>query len=146
MVWDLEAGHSILCNFFLLAFLSVHCEFPPRKFRKLWRISIHKPKISFCDTFLVHNPLLEYVLFQGKSEEVKLLQIGVIFGVLQDDTRNIQDLAWRSPGRFQVFIWTRHKIFCSYLSRNKVYITPCLLEDEQVFKHGEELLRRYYVV
>jgi hypothetical protein len=137
MVWDLEAGHSILCNFFLQAFLFVHCEFPHREFRKLCRISILKPKISLCDTFPVHNTLLEYgLLFQGISKEVKLLQIGIIFGVLQDDARNIQDLAWRSPRRFQVFFWTRHKIFCTYLSKNKVYITPCLLEDEQVFKHG----------
>jgi hypothetical protein len=75
-------------------------------------------------------------IFQVKSKKVKLLKIGVIFGVLQDDARNIQDLAWRSPGRFHVFFWTRHKVFCTYLSKNKVYITSCLLEDEQVFKHG----------
>jgi hypothetical protein len=47
-------------------------------------MSTLKPKYLFCDTLLVHNPILEYgLLFHGKFEGVKLLQIRIIFGVFQ---------------------------------------------------------------
>jgi hypothetical protein len=97
----------------------VHCEFPHQEFRKLCRISILKPKIYFCATFLVHNQLLEYgLLLQGKSEEVKLLQIGVIFGVLQDDAR-IKIMRGGVPEDFKYFSRQDIRFFVPTLAKTK---------------------------
>ena len=61
-VWDLEAGHSILRIFSLLAFLSMHCvSLHWREYKLRW-ISILKPRLSFCVSSLTTTYyFLEYL-------------------------------------------------------------------------------------
>jgi hypothetical protein len=55
-------------NFFLPAFLFVHCEFPHWNYANFARYPPINPNI-FCDTFLVHNPIWVSIFILRKWEE-----------------------------------------------------------------------------
>ena len=56
-------------TFLLLAYLSMHCEFPLWEFCKPRWISTLNQKISFCDYLLDHNPIWVWIIISTESKE-----------------------------------------------------------------------------
>jgi len=72
LVWDWEAGHSVfLCNL-LSASLFIHALWVSTSGILQTSLDIHpKPKISFCDYLLYHNPIWVWIIISTESKESK---------------------------------------------------------------------------
>ena len=61
--------HFFCVTFFLLAYLSMHCEFLLQEFCKPRWISTLNQKYLFCDYLLDHNPIWVWIIISMESKE-----------------------------------------------------------------------------